>query len=184
MKAMKITVLAIFALSICSCDLFLTPLKGRFNVGDPNTELVPAGVTLTPALDGYINSVTTDWNSVTFLVGASSYGLLKFDLSSIPDIILKAELRMRASAASNDVRVCQIVQNWDTSSITFAKVSGAGFYDPNNTPVVGSIMGGMSATWDVTRFVKAGAANGFCVITPAGSGTSTPWSLLRMRHSS
>jgi hypothetical protein len=171
MKAVKFTLFTLITLSLLSCDVFLAPLKLRFNPDDPNRELVKADVTLNPVADGYLIGPmpgTKDFTSTSFTAGMDAYGLVRFDLSGLPAIITKAELRLYNlnAAGAAAMKACRIIQVWDPASIQYTTVIGGGFFDASNAPVIDVQMNSYN-TWDVTGLVKNGVPNGFCITSSA-----------------
>jgi hypothetical protein len=165
MKTVKIIALTLIALSFVSCDIFLAPVKPRYNPLDPGTTLKADNSSRGPNVDGWIESAMTNFADVTFQVTSSQIGLIRFDLSKLPPVIKRAELRLynQNMSTASDVKVCKIVQPWDPGTISWATVTSGAFFELSGasaTIVPGSGVG----VWDVTPLIKSGAPNGFCIV--------------------
>jgi hypothetical protein len=175
MKAMKIIALAIIAVSFVSCDIFLAPQQGRFNPADPSTALVAANRTLGPIADGYVwgPSANKDFTNTYFNAGMDNFGLIKFDLSGLPPIIVKAELKLfnQNAVTVSNAKACKILQPWDPATVTYLTVTGGGFFNATAAPTITVPMSNFGV-WDVTQLVKEGAINGLCITSTDPSAAS------------
>ena len=146
------TVVVLFSLTaVLSCDLLLAPKQGRWNPNDPNADLETVSQTLYPAEDGYLGS-TLPWNDFSVEINAKNdeYCLLKFDISTLPDMITTAQLQLYCTVSPGDSNVSahEILQSWDPATINWVTVSSSEFFDPN--PITTTYVDAPSLTYSWT----------------------------------
>ena len=128
-RIFRFIVLFLFMTLLVSCDLFLFPREGRWNLIDPDNELEWVDVVLPVEVDGYVDAtdiryfdsplLITDWN-----VAPEKATMIRFDYSKLPAYVESATLEMYATSASvgTSVEIHVIGQMWIPSSIQWAPI--------------------------------------------------------------
>jgi hypothetical protein len=144
----KTATLCLLGVALLSCELFMAPMKGRWNPADPNNTLVPLDKNIYPAVDGSLDdSDVGDFAGPTLRVWYGTpmtYSLLRFNATDFPVVIDSVTLEIYCSSAtsSGSISVYRIIQDWDPAGVSWSQVTSGTFYDsalysylyPNTTP--------------------------------------------------
>jgi hypothetical protein len=134
-RALRPAVFSFLAFSTLSCSLFLAPIGGRYNPGDPK-ENIPT-VTITPAVDGYVDDTpAVDFGGNILWLNPSpapvSMALMRFDGGEFPENVVSAELHLWVTTApspATDILIYPIVEDWSPSTINWSKMTSGTFLD-------------------------------------------------------
>jgi hypothetical protein len=128
-KIFRSIVLLIFMTVLVSCDVFLFPQEGRWNLLDPDNELEWVDVVLPAAVDGYIDANEIKYFDKTLLITDFSKQpekaiLIRFDFSKLPVQVESATLEMYATSQSlgTSVEIYVIGQVWTPATIRWPPI--------------------------------------------------------------
>jgi hypothetical protein len=136
MKYWKTAAVIVAAGTLLTCNLFLAPMKGRWNPADPNNTLVALDKNIYPIVDGSLDNSGSkgDFFGTTLRVW---YGtpmtdsLLRFNPMDFPVVIdsVSLQLYFASGTGSGTVAIYRIIQDWDPETLSWPQVVSGTFYD-------------------------------------------------------
>jgi hypothetical protein len=149
---------------LVSCDAFLFSREGRWNILDPDNELVEVnGLALPVARDGFVSAFEERYFDDPFLISEwmsppALNILIQFDTSDLPEYVTSAvlELYVSPSSQTSGMDVYLIIEPWDENTVTWAQILSSSFSD-TTVPVIPylDVMNlGKYVGCDVTEYVQ------------------------------
>jgi len=147
-KIFRFIVLLIFMILLVSCDVFLSPREGRWNLLDPDNELEWVDVVLPVEVDGYVDANDIGYFDSPFLVSdwmnfPETTTLIRFDYSNLPEYVDSAILQLYTTPASalGNLEVYVIGQSWTPDTIRWAPIYDKSIVDEDCpfSPVMGPV---------------------------------------------
>jgi hypothetical protein len=159
MKAARALSLVTFLLAVLSCSLFLAPMEGRYNEGDPKFD-VPTTEIL-PIEDGYVDDTpASDFTGTILWINPppspTSVPLLRFDAGKFPGNVISAELHLWVSTApspATDIIAYPITEDWSPATVSWSLVSSGTFFD-NGIPASVSVPDGFFGGYAVIEVTE------------------------------
>jgi len=164
LRITRSVVILILAVTLLSCDVFFISKNGRWNLLDPDNELVDVKDRVIGAvLDGYVEDDDTRYFYDPVLVSnwdpsPPRYApLIIFDFSKLPTFVEYAELQIynTSSSATGWIDVYVLGQPWDPDTIVYAPIESGTIVDfavpfvVLDLPAVGSYF-----SCDITEMVQ------------------------------
>ena len=129
-RLFRFLLVAVFAVVFVSCGVFFSSMDGRWNIKDPDNELL----TYKPIIDGYLEG--TVWHDGRdedlYAYPDSKAILLRFSTGDFPDSVAASYLTLTVSmqpSGDADLYVHRILQPWDGLSFTQPPDAMPGFFD-------------------------------------------------------